>query len=43
LLCHGPIDFHLNGALWMPKASQVAAGDYEAEVIVTVAASQQQL
>jgi len=40
LLCHGPIDFHLNGALWMPKASQVAAGDYEATVIVTVAASQ---
>ncbi|RAK10620.1 hypothetical protein C8C77_10411 [Halanaerobium saccharolyticum] len=39
LLCHGPIDFHLNGALWMPKASQVAAGDYEATVIVTVAAA----
>ncbi len=43
LLCSGPIDFHLNGALWMPKASQVAAGDYEAEVIVTVAAAQGQL
>ena len=42
LLCHGPIDFHLNGALWMPKASQVAAGDYEATVIITVAASQGQ-
>ncbi|RAK10616.1 hypothetical protein C8C77_10415 [Halanaerobium saccharolyticum] len=39
LLCYGPIDFHLNGALWMPKVSQVAAGDYEAIVIVTVAAS----
>jgi hypothetical protein len=42
LLCSGPIDFHLNGALWMPKASQVAAGDYDATVIVTVAAAQLQ-
>jgi hypothetical protein len=39
LLCHGPIDFHLNGALWMPKASQVAAGEYSAEVTVTIAAT----
>jgi hypothetical protein len=39
LLCHGPLEFQVNGALWMPKASQVAAGDYSAEVIVTVAAT----
>ncbi|SIR53128.1 hypothetical protein [Halanaerobium kushneri] len=37
-LCHGPLEFHLNGALWIPKASQVAADDYSATVIVTVSA-----
>ncbi|MFP4020921.1 MAG: hypothetical protein ACLFUK_04885 [Halanaerobium sp.] len=40
LLCYGPLDFHLNGALWLPKTSQVAAGDYKTIVIVTVSASE---
>ncbi|MFW5986192.1 MAG: hypothetical protein ACOCQH_02405 [Halanaerobiales bacterium] len=40
LLCHGPLEFHLNGALWLPKASQVAADEYDTTVTVTVAAAQ---
>ncbi|MFW6269232.1 MAG: hypothetical protein ACOC4G_04035 [Bacillota bacterium] len=39
LLCNGPLDFHLNGAFWLPKISQVAADEYSTDVIVTVAAA----
>lgn len=40
LICNGPLEFHLNGALWLPKISQVAAGDYSTDVVITVAASE---
>ncbi|MFP4661299.1 MAG: hypothetical protein ACLFPF_03835 [Halanaerobiales bacterium] len=38
-ICHGPLEFHVNGALWLPKISQVAADEYSTELVVTVAAS----
>lgn len=37
-ICHGPLDFTIDGALLIPKASQVASGDYETTVNITVAA-----
>ena len=36
-LCQGPLDFTINGALLIPKISQVAAGDYLTTVSITVA------
>ncbi|MFW6381093.1 MAG: hypothetical protein ACOCZ3_00995, partial [Bacillota bacterium] len=38
LICQGPFEFHLNVALWLLKISQVAAGDYQVEAVVTVMA-----
>ena len=39
-LCHGPLDFTIDGALLIPKASQVASGDYQTTVNITVAAAE---
>ncbi|MFW6015720.1 MAG: hypothetical protein ACOCRK_04730 [bacterium] len=37
-ICHGPLEFHLNGALWLPKVSMIAADEYQTDVVITVAA-----
>lgn len=38
-MCHGPLDFIITGALLIPKASQVAAENYEATIYITVDAA----
>ncbi len=38
-LSSGPAMFHINGALLVPKASMAPAGEYSADVTVTVAAT----
>jgi hypothetical protein len=36
-LCYGPIEFHVNAAIWLPKVSMAAAGEYTTNIVVTVA------